>query len=193
VKREYTIERLKRVVKDPNCARMNMSTVKGYLGELEMFRILENERTDRLSQKGKQAGYDIEYEYKEVGFKIDVKFSTYKVEFKSRKECWGWALKIRNKKRPVTATHFVCVAVNEELDVEAIYVVNAEDIKHFPNGYGQFKGVEHAFVVFPDKRIDASDKEAIRAMKRSQKILTKGYAKKKRKDQRLSEMIYRMK
>ena len=66
-----SIKLLQRVIRDSNCGRMNLSTVKGYLGELLVKNKLEQEGF-KVDHAGNQSGYDLRI----GGAKIDVKFST---------------------------------------------------------------------------------------------------------------------
>ena len=55
-----TIDLLKKVILDPNCSRMNQSTVKGYLGELLVKAKLESEGA-LVEHLGNQRGYDLQF------------------------------------------------------------------------------------------------------------------------------------
>src|ERR1700724_1160231 len=108
-----TIQRLKLIIKDENCARMNQSTVKGYLGELLVKAKLESEGL-KLFHQGNQTGHDLEYTNDNQSVKIDVKCSSQKSEFDKVAPNWGWALQHENKTKPITCTHFVCLALDKE-------------------------------------------------------------------------------
>lgn len=145
-----TIEIIKKLILDPNCSRMNLSNVKGYLGELLVKAKLEGEGIE-VTHLGNQSGYDLEFNYKEKIFKIDVKFSTLKSEFHPQQSNWGWALVHQNKKRTVSCTHFVCVAVDRELEIIGYYVIPQSHAESFLSGVGRFKGVKHGFLLFENK------------------------------------------
>jgi len=137
---DNTINLLKRVISDENCKKMNLSNVKGYLGELLVVKKLA-ENTHNIVQKGNQSGYDIELPDENI--KIDVKYSTIKAEIKNCPLYWGWALKFKSKKRPITCSHFVCVAANQDYDVAAYYVIKSENLNLFPKAFlKQFQNVE---------------------------------------------------
>lgn len=145
-----TIEVFKKLILDPNCSRMNQSTVKGYLGELLVKAKLESEGL-AVEHLGNQSGYDLQFNYKGEVFKVDVKFSALKCEYCRGQNNWGWALVHQNKKRPISCTHFVCVAVDHELEVIGYYVVSLNQIEQFLSGVGQFGGVKHGFILFEDE------------------------------------------
>jgi hypothetical protein len=150
MKTKTSIERLKDIITDENCKKMNLSNVKGYLGELIVLEKLLKEKVT-VEQKGNQSGYDIEII--DLGIKIDVKLSTIKTEVKNCPPYWGWAIKHENKKRDLTATHFVCVALNVDFSVKDFYVIKAKDYKHFPkSAIGQFGKVKNGFTILSDKK-----------------------------------------
>ena len=145
---EESIQILKNVIFDENCKRMNLSNIKGYLGELQVAQKLISEGCD-IKMLGNQSGYDIEILKKKIS--IDVKFSTIKSEVKGCPHYWGWALKHKNKKRPITCSHFVCVASDEYLNPVKFYVVKTDHLENFPeSAIGQFKNVEKGFVLLND-------------------------------------------
>lgn len=136
---------------------MNKSTIKGYLGELIVKRKLMKEGIPTNSL-GNQSGYDLEY--KDDKIKIDVKLSLLKNEFKLNSYYWGWALKHESKKE-IKATHFVCVALNNNYEVEAFYVINAKNWRErateFPEGIKQFSKVERGFGIYPSNLAEIKD------------------------------------
>lgn len=144
-----TIELLKKIILDPHCSRMNLSTVKGYLGELIVKAKLESEEV-RVKHLGNQSGYDLEVISIGEVFKIDVKFSAFKREYHSQQDNWGWALIHGNKQRQISCTHIVCVAVDHALDVVNYYVIPKQHIELFPPGAGRFRRVKHSFLLFGD-------------------------------------------
>jgi hypothetical protein len=140
-----SINNLINVIKDDNCKKMNLSNTKGYLGELLVYQKLQEEGNNLL-QKGNQSGYDLEILGTRI--KIDVKLSTLKTEVKNCPPYWGWALKHTNKKRELSASHFVCVALDEHYKVKCYYVIKASDVKYFPaSAIGQFSGITHGLII----------------------------------------------
>jgi hypothetical protein len=65
-------------------------------------------------------------------------------------EYWGWALRHKNKQKEISCTHFVCVALNKNLNPKKLYVIKSSDIERFPqSAIRQFKNVKNGFVIFP--------------------------------------------
>lgn len=142
---EPTIEKLRALIQDPVAnASMNLSTIKGFLGELLVAERLQTEGADVLL-KGNQSGHDLEIDGGAI--KIDVKLSTLKSEVKGCPNYWGWPLRFeRNVDKDVTCTHFVCIGVNDELKPVRFYVIEAGDLTRFPQcTIPQFKKVKHGF------------------------------------------------
>ncbi len=149
-KLDAAIKRLKGVINDPFCKNMNLSNVKGYLGELIVYKKLISEGF-QVIQKGNQSAYDIEIPSKRI--KIDVKLSTIKSEVKNCPNYWGWALKFERRKKPVNCTHFICVSLDEELNPLNYYVIRNEHLLLFPkSAIPQFKNVAHGFVLLTDAK-----------------------------------------
>jgi len=145
---EKSIEKLKSVIFDENCKSMNLSNIKGYLGELLVAQKLITEGC-KIKMLGNQSGYDIEIPKTKIT--IDVKFSTIKSEVKDCPKYWGWALKHKNKKRPITCSHFICVASDEELNPIKYYILKADHLERCPkSAIGQFKNVEKGLVLLKD-------------------------------------------
>jgi|SRR3990172_10586184 len=143
---------LKKVILDKNCVNMNLSNIKGYLGELLVAKKLSN-YTKNVFLIGNQSGYDIELP--DTGIKIDVKYSTIKSEIKNCPKYWGWALKQKSKKRQIKCSHFVCVAANDNFDVEAFYVIKKVHLNKFPkSAMRQFKNVERGFCLLHNKSMN---------------------------------------
>lgn len=173
-----TIRLIKRLIFDPNCARMNLSNVKGYLGELLVKAKLESEGAE-VTHLGNQSGHDLELTYKGKLIKIDVKFSALKREFrtKQKQNNWGWALIHENKKREPSCTHYVCVAVDPELEVVGYYIIRREHAELFFSGVGQFKGVKHSFILFQNKDFTPNaDVKYFQLYETSKKLLDTGTA-----------------
>lgn len=146
---DNTINRLKQIITDKNCERMNKSTLKGFWGELIVRRQLESEGFV-VEHYGNQAGYDLFI--KDQNLKIDVKTSVLKDEFKWGIEYWGWALVHESKQKEITATHFVCLGCDRELNAKIFVVIPTEITRKFPKGIRQFSKVKHGLIVFPDKQ-----------------------------------------
>jgi hypothetical protein len=142
---EGTIKRLRTIINDVNCKKMNLSNIKGYLGELLVAQKLINEGHP-IIQRGNQSGYDIEIPNSKI--KIDVKFSTIKSEVANCPPYWGWALKHKNKQKEISCSHFVCVAVDENLEPLNYYIILASNLHNFPtSAIKQFKNVDHGCVL----------------------------------------------
>ena len=86
-----TIDLLKAVIKDPNCRKMNKSTVVGYLGELLVKEKLESEGFS-VTHRGNQSRDDLQYEKQGTAVIVDVKCSLCKWDFSKEVANWGWAL-----------------------------------------------------------------------------------------------------
>ena len=142
-----TISLLRKVIKDPNCERMNMSTIKGFLGELIVKERLEDAGFE-VYHRGNQSGYDLSFWVDDQEFKIDVKTSTLKDELSCDRLHWGWALVHSNKKNAVSATHFICVGLDENFEARRFIIIPSEWAAKFPEGIGQFNKVKHALCVF---------------------------------------------
>lgn len=183
--RKATIDRLKDVIRDPNCASMNLGTVKGFLGELLVKEKLADEGVS-INHKGNQSGFDLEF--KDV--KIDVKFSTLKEEFKHFPKFWDCALKHKNKQK-ISCTHFVCVAVDENLELITFYVIKSRHLKRFPKYLGKFKNVEHGFAVLPSTSKLPSDcpLELRKYFKKCDSLVREGIARETKADRVLSKFI----
>ena len=59
----------------------------------------------------------------------------------------------KNKKKPLSCTHFVCVAVDEKFNPVFYYVIHKDSHKLFPKGQGQFNGVKNGFALLPRPEI----------------------------------------
>jgi hypothetical protein len=185
-----TIELIKRLIFDPNCARMNLSNVKGYLGELFVKAKFESEGVE-VTHFGNQSGHDLELTYQNRIYKIDVKFSTLKCEYSPKQNNWGWALIHQNKKREVTCTHYVCVAADPELEVVGYYVIRREHAELFFSGVGQFKGVKHSLMLFQNKEFAPSvEAKYFELFETSIKLLNSGAAIYVDKDGSLLNTLY---
>ncbi len=191
MKIKTSIERLKGVITDKNCRKMNLSNVKGYLGELIVLEKLLKENV-KVVQKGNQSGYDIEIV--DLGIKIDVKLSTIKTEVKNCPPYWGWAIKHENKKRDLTATHFVCVALNEDFSVKDFYIIKAKDYQRFPkSAIRQFGKVENGFTILSDKRAieNITDKKLKEYFNKCSALVENGIASRLSSSKRLTNYLLR--
>jgi hypothetical protein len=187
---ETSIQRLKKVITDKNCKQMNLSNVKGYLGELLVFDKLKKEKL-HVVQKGNQSGYDIEMLNSNI--KIDVKLSTIKMEINGCPPYWGWALKHENKKRAVTASHFICVALQDDFSVKDYYIIQAKDLKMFPSSaIRQFGKVENGFTILKTmasiKGIE--NKELKKYFATCTNLVNEGVAIRLNSKERLSDYLY---
>ena len=186
---EETINRLKSVITDSNCSNMNKSTVKGYLGELLVKAKLEKEGLE-VTHRGNQSGIDLEYNRLNRSFKIDVKYSEPKHDFEKNVTNWGWALQHENKKKPISCTHFVCLAVDQKLECLAYYIVNRQCLEHFGRPFsGRFKKVNHGLATFETEPANNSDTETLHAWAEFNTQISNGWLKKIEHHQSLSEAI----
>jgi hypothetical protein len=144
---DETVCNLKKVILDENCQRMNQSTVKGFLREILVKQALENSKFDVIHY-GNQTGYDLSIRNNQ--FRIDVKMSRLKDEFRYGQDHWGWALYHENKKRKISATHYVCLGCDNDLYPKIFIVIPSGLTNLFPHGIGQFSKVTHALCFFPE-------------------------------------------
>lgn len=143
------IERLQAVLRDDICSQhMNKSNVTGFLGELLVLKLLRDAGED-VEPRGNQAGDDLVVSA--LNAKLDVKCSTVKQELGDGFRHWGWALTSTAKKRQVTATHFVCVALDNDYALARLFVVRASEMSRFPPGERRFKSVTHCLIVPVDQ------------------------------------------
>ncbi len=179
---QSTIKLLKNILRDDNCDRMNHSVIVGYLGELLVKSKLEkelNKKGVQIIHKGNQSGYDLAIDGRSI--EIDVKTSTLKDEVKDFPPYWGWALKHANKTRPISCSHFVCIALNSNFKPRSFYVIKAKHVKYFSSGFAQFRNVERSFIIMPrenERKISTSNKIAKvrKALAISKKLLNRGVA-----------------
>jgi hypothetical protein len=139
-----TIQRLRAVILDANCQYMNKSTVVGFLGEVLVCEKLRSEGLD-VTHLGNQKGYDLQITSLTPEIRIDVKTAVGSDIQGKMIRTWGWALLSTTKKRPLTCTHFVCVALDCELHPFAYHVIERSRVTEFPPSAGQFKSVIHAY------------------------------------------------
>jgi hypothetical protein len=139
-----TIALLRAVVLSPDCAKMNLSTVKGYMGELLVKERLEAELgTGQVEHFGNQHGHDLQFTHRGKTIKVDVKTSTAKDERHWGFHYWSWALLNDTKKKDISATHFICAGLNGGLELQGLFVVATSDLSHFPRDTGQFRNNKH--------------------------------------------------
>ncbi len=125
---------------------MNLSSVKGYLGELLIKNKLEDEGL-HVKHHGNQSGYDLSYKYSGNEFRIDVKTSLLKNEYNFDHDYWGWALLHENKKKEIKATHIVCLGCDKDFSPHFFIVIPISRMAKFPNGMKQFSKVKHGLMV----------------------------------------------
>jgi hypothetical protein len=169
-------ELLRDVVRHQACQKMNLSTVKGYLGELLVKQLLENEGVN-VEHLGNQNGYDLRFVQNGRDVRIDVKMSLPKDEFRWGFEYWGWALQHANKKKGITASHLICVGCTKELEIESVFVVASNDVPLFPAGEKQFSKVLHGLVLPASVQTAASAPKS-NMYQESQRLFAAGTVKK---------------
>ncbi len=146
---------LRDVLASPGCYGMNFSNIKGYLGEILVRADLVCSASPggpTLQAKGNQSSIDLELKSGgRVLMRIDVKTSTLKSEERGTPDYWGWAL-AQGKKKPVSGSMFVCVALDDSFASRAYYLVRERDLSEFAleNGIGQFKNVTHGLRLLED-------------------------------------------
>jgi len=151
-----SIDLLRAVVLSPDCAKMNLSTVKGYMGELLVKQRLEAELGSiRVEHFGNQHGHDLQYVLSGKTVKIDVKTSTAKDERHWGFRYWSWAL-LTDTKKKISATHFVCAGLNDQLKLQALFVVAVTDLHRFPRDTGQFRNNKHVLFLPQSEPPEAS-------------------------------------
>lgn len=146
------IEGLKDILKNSESQFMNKSTVVGFLGELCVKQQL-NAEGGLFVHRGNQSGVDLVNE--KLKIKIDVKTSTIK-DFDKPYPNWGWAL--LSKSKP-TATHYICVALDINFDVDAYYIIHSEDLELFPSPNDKrFKNLKYVLNIkkYDDTLLDLS-------------------------------------
>jgi hypothetical protein len=180
-----SVTRLKAVILDPHCKRMNKSSVVGFLGEVVVRQKLEMEGL-QVEHHGNQTGYDLEVH---GGPKIDVKACTPRSYFGDSANCWGWALLSKSKKRKISFQYLVCVAFNSSLNVSAFYVVNTKDLRKFPESSARFRGVLRAFNIFENVPKLSKTSPWFRVRRECEKAVRLGYAKKVKPNEKLSKHL----
>jgi hypothetical protein len=176
------VDKLKDIINDPNFSRMNMSNVKGYLGELIIKYRLEKEGCTVI-HKGNQSNYDLEVTHPVVA-RIDVKFSS--VKGTKKYPDYGWALKFKNKK-DLKSTHFVCIGLSSDLGEETVCIIKADDIDSFSANDGRFKTVTNAFSIPSTKNSD--DFRNTEYHQKCKKLLKEGKAKIVKDDHKLLDYL----
>ena len=176
---DETIELLKKVIRDPNCKEMNKSTVKGYLAELIVMNKLQSEQAD-VTHIGNQGGFDILYKKNGKELKINVKCSEFKDEFRLGCKYWGWALQHGSGEKDFSATHYVCVGLDDDFNEGVLVVIPCTATAAFPPGIRQFRNVKHSLIVFKD--VPALDEkkyaDVLEFNKTSEQLLKKAGVKK---------------
>jgi hypothetical protein len=180
-----TIELLTKVIRDENCARMNKSVVKGYLGELNVLQKLQSDGY-KPEHLGNQSGYDILLDK----VKIDVKTSELKKDG-SDDDIWGWAL--LRKDKPIKYDAAVCVALDKKLDVDAYYCIFRQNVEKFESQDKRFTNVFYRFHKFLNTPDSNSSKKLIEAYEQSEQFLKDGKVIAIAPDANLGEIILKMK
>lgn len=183
---ESTINLLRKLIRSPDCEKMNRSSAKGFLGELLVKKRLVSEGipTEHL---GNQNGFDLRFVANGIIVCADVKMSMPKDEFKWGIECWGWALQHENKKKNPPTTHYICVGCSELLELEVLYVVPKSRVIDFPKGIRQFSKVKHALVLNREALTSTVKAPESELYTLSQQLLAEGAAIKVQDHQRLSD------
>lgn len=102
---------------------------------------------------------------------------------------WGWALKPKNKE--ISCTHFICVALPENLELEAYYLIESNNLNKFPKGVRQFKNVEHRFGVwFGRPGLNLKNKGAKEFFEKSNSLLEGNIAIKIKSTEKLTDFIH---
>lgn len=139
-----TIAKLQAVITDPNFGSMNQSTVKGFLGEVLVRKKLISEGAN-VTHMGNQKGYDLLVTSLAPEMRIDVKTSAAHPIGNTSHDTWGWALHSTSKKRAISCTHFVCIALDRKFFPFAYYVISSSLVAQFPAAAGQFRSVTNTF------------------------------------------------
>lgn len=176
-----TIILLKKVIYDKNCERMNLSTVKGYLGELIVLQKLQNEGYPP-QHRGKQSDFDIKLD----GVKIDVKTSILKKDG-HYDEIWGWALVRKDK--PIKYDVAVCVALDKKFEVVSYYCIFSPKVECFKIPHGRYTNVLNRFHKFSHPPDANSPKKIIDAYEQSEQFLKDGTVIAIAPDTKLGEII----
>lgn len=130
MKKSATIDKILSILKDDSFNRMNLSNLKGFLGELYVKQKLESEGWE-IEHKGNQSNVDLINHQNKI--QIDVKLSSVKYHGKNKYKLWTWALR-QSSKQNMHCTHFVCVALDAEFNPIAYYLVNNSDnLSSFPD------------------------------------------------------------
>jgi hypothetical protein len=125
---ERMIENLKNIIQDEALfKKMNKSCVIAFLGELLVYQKLKNERNiEEVEHYGNQAGYDLRIKFKrDYTCCVDVKTST----FNAKTKCWDWSL----RNNCDFCSHFICVALDLNLDAQHYYVLPKSNRLNFPD------------------------------------------------------------
>ena len=169
---------LQAVLEDPVCrAHMNPSTVKGFLGELLVRRLVVAAH-EEVEHVGNQASVDLLLP--RLGARLDVKCSTLKTELGPGFHHWGWPLSKTSpgKKRGAGPTHLVCVGLDRHLALARLYVVHLNAVDRFPSAPPRFKRVDRALVISARLGQDRSSLRAddLRLLKASERLVRDGTA-----------------
>ena len=178
---ENTIQLLKNVLSDKNCDRMNKSVVTGYLGELLVYQKLQKEEL-KPEQLGKQSGYDIHVK----NVKIEVKTSSLKDDGFGITN-WGWTLLRKNQE--IKYDLVICVALDDNLNVEGYYCISKKNLTSFLSPHGRFTSIMNRFQKFPQAPDESSSKKFQDTYLRTQQLFDEGKALKIHPNESLGEII----
>lgn len=152
-----TMRKLRAVLDDEYCqrVRMNMSSVRGFLGELLVGSLLVAAGYD-VEHLGGQHGSDLVV--RKLGAEIDVKTSALKMELGCPH--WGWALLSGSKTKDLTFTHIVCVALDASHKPASLFVVKVGDLEQFPAGIPPFVKNKRVLFITQDGNVEAGVTQA---------------------------------
>lgn len=135
------IRKIITVLKDKESVRMNKSTLIGFLGELYVKNKLIDEGFS-VEHKGNQSNVDLKIETENI--EIEVKTSTIK-DFDKPFPNWNWALLLKELSK---ATHYICVALNEDFTLNTLFLIKNIHIIEFPKPESKrFKKIKHVLSV----------------------------------------------
>lgn len=138
------------ILNDPEFSQMNKSNLLGFLGEIYVKEKLIGEGFE-VQHKGNQSPVDLIINNAGEVVNIDVKLSSRKYHNRRKRGKhhfhWGWALTRSTKTKSISATHYVCVALNDEYLPQAYYIVRASDLNKFPGDNGQFTHVSASLLI----------------------------------------------
>lgn len=133
------IDKLIAILQDTESGRMNKSNVIGFLGELYVKQNLEDHGFI-VNHMGNQSNVDL---FIGSSIAIDVKTATLK-EPNSAYPNWGFALL---SKENAKATHYICVALDNDYSVDSYFVINKTSLIYCPPPESKrFKKLKYTFL-----------------------------------------------